>query len=307
MKLITGTTRFRLEKESAVAIGKFDGIHRGHQELLKEILACREQGMLAVVFTFDSSASSFFSGQKLGELTTREEKRQCFEKMGIDVLVEFPLNKETAATEPEQFVREILLGNLHMKVLVAGRDVSFGAGGAGDAALLQKLAGEGKYQVKLIDKIRQGDREISSTYLREMVSEGKMEEAARLLGAPYCVRGQVVHGKKLGRTIGMPTINQLPEQEKLLPPYGVYYSQVRMGKECWNGITNIGCKPTVSEEKVVGVETYLYDVSRDFYDCEMEVALLHYKRPEMRFHDVEELKAQMQRDIASGQEYFAKR
>lgn len=304
MQFIAGRTHFKLGAESAVAIGKFDGIHRGHKRLLQEILQCREQGMLAVVFTFDPPASSFFAGKQVKELTTREEKRRRFAAMGVDVLVEFPLNQETAAMEPERFVREVLAESMNMRFIAAGSDLSFGAGGAGNAELLKKLSGRFGYRVRVIEKICENGREISSTYLREEVEKGRMENAELLLGEPYRITGEIMHGRRLGRTLGMPTINQIPEQQKLLPPNGVYYSRVRLGGKLLNGITNIGYKPTVSDERVLGAETYLYDFSQDIYGREAEVSLLHYKRPEMRFADVEQLKAQMQKDIAEGHRYF---
>lgn len=304
MQFIAGRTHFKLGKNSAVAIGKFDGIHRGHKKLLQEILACKAQGLLAVVFTFDPPASSFFAGKQVRELTTREEKRRRFAAMGVDVLIEFPLNYETAAIEPERFVKEVLVKNMNMRFIAAGTDLSFGAKGAGNAALLQSLAKRYEYRVDIIDKICENGREISSTYLREEVEKGNMETAAVLLGEPYRITGEVVHGKKLGRTIGMPTVNLLPEKEKLLPPNGVYYSRVNFGGRLLYGITNIGCKPTVSRERVIGVETYLYDFREEIYGQEVEVSLLHYKRPEMRFDGVEALKTQMQQDIEEGRGFF---
>lgn len=305
MQFITGRTHFKLGEKSAVAIGKFDGIHRGHKRLLQEILACKAQGLLAVVFTFDPPASSFFAGKQIRELTTREEKRRRFAKMGVDVLIEFPLNYETAAIKPEQFIKEVLVENMNMRFIAAGTDLSFGAKGAGNAALLQSFAERYGYRVDIIDKITENGREISSTYLREEVEKGSMEAAATLLGEPYRITGEVVHGKKLGRTIGMPTVNLLPEQQKLLPPNGVYYSMVNFGGRLLNGITNIGYKPTVSEERRIGVETYLYDFEEEIYGQEVEVSLLHYKRPEIRFDGVEALKAQMQQDIREGRSFFA--
>ena len=304
MQVIAGRTHFRLAAKSAVAIGKFDGIHRGHRRLLQEILNCREQGLVSVVFTFDPPASSFFAGREIKELTTREEKRRYFAAMGIDILVEFPLNERTAAMPPEQFVQEILAESLQAGFVAAGTDISFGAGGAGNAQLLQQLSAQYGYRVGLIEKLQENGREISSTYLREEIEQGHMEMAALLLGEPYRIIGKVVHGKALGRTIGMPTVNQIPEPEKLLPPYGVYYSQVRLMGKTYNSITNIGCKPTVSEKKQIGVETYLYDFEQQVYGQEIEVSLLHYKRPEMHFAGVEELKAQMHSDIEEGYAFF---
>ena len=303
MHIIENTTEFQLDRPGAVAIGKFDGIHLGHQKLIQKIIEQKAKGYLATVFTFDTSAAAFFGGEEK-ELTTREEKRIVFEKMGVDVLIEFPLNRETAATEPVEFVQRYLVSQMQAAYICAGTDLSFGRRGAGNYELLQQYADSYGYQVELIDKVRMDGEEVSSTRVREAVRTGQMEAAARMLGTPYSVSGTVEHGRRLGRTIGMPTANLLPEQDKLLPPNGVYYSKVLMGGRIYSSITNIGCKPTVSENHIMGVETYLYDFAGDIYGKDITVQLLAFRRPEMKFDGVDSLKAQMQKDIAAGQIFF---
>ena len=274
MRIIEKEPSFQLNKPSAVAIGKFDGIHRGHQSLLRHILEQKEKEFQAVVFTFEPSPTAFFSGVSLPELTTKQEKRKLFAEMGIDVLIEFPLNRERAAMPPEIFLEKVLAGQMRAAYVAAGTDLSFGKGGAGGTALLQKEAVRLGYQVNIIDKVCLDGVEISSSYLREVIKAGDMERARHLLGDAYSVSGIVVHGKKLGRKLGMPTVNLLPETEKLLPPYGVYFSEVLVGERVYKGITNIGRKPTVNAEKQVGVETYLYDFAQDIYGREITVKLL---------------------------------
>lgn len=302
MHIIEQTTRFNLSGKSAVAIGKFDGIHLGHQALIHRIIEQKNKGFLAVVFTFDISASAFFGGD-MKELTTRDEKRHIFEKMGVDVLIEFPLNPVTAATEPETFVRGFLVQQMQAGYVCAGADLSFGKNGAGDYELLKHLSGTYGYQVELIDKVMVDQEEVSSTRVREAVRKGRMEAVSRMLGAPYSVSGQVEHGRRLGRTIGMPTANLMPEEDKLLPPNGVYYSRAMVGGREYKGISNVGCKPTVSDGQKMGVETYLYNFDGDIYGQHISVALLAFRRPEMKFGSVESLKAQMMRDIAAGEVY----
>lgn len=300
MQLITQTTEFLLMVPSVVAIGKFDGIHRGHKELLNEVIKYKEKGLKAVVFTFDPPPSVLFGDGSRKEITLRDEKRKIFEEMGIDVLIEFPLNRQTAATEPEDFVRNLLVKQMNAKQIVAGTDVSFGNKGKGNGMLLKQLAEELGYGVSLIDKICYNGREISSTYVREEVALGNMENVELLLGNAYFISGIVAHGKKLGRTIGMPTANLELSPDKLLPPNGVYYSRVDIEGKTYNGITNIGTKPTVSDEVKMGAETFIYDFKGGLYDKEIKVELLSFKRPEMKFHSVEELKAQMEKDIEEG-------
>lgn len=300
MQIIEQTTVFRLPGKSAVAIGKFDGVHLGHRALIQKIIEQKNRGFLATVFTFDTSAAAFFGGEEK-ELTTRAEKRRIFERMGVDVLIEFPLNPETAATKPEEFVRRYLAGQMQSAYICAGPDLSFGERGAGDHALLARYAGEYGYRVELIDKVIMDREAVSSTRVREAVRGGEMEAAMRMLGAPYSVTGNVTHGMRLGRTLGMPTANLLPEADKLLPPNGVYYTRVMTDGAVYKGISNIGCKPTVSDARVMGVETYLYDFNGDLYGKDISVQLLAFRRPEMKFDGVDGLKAQLKKDIAAGE------
>lgn len=302
MYIIENTTEFQLDGSSAVAIGKFDGIHLGHQKLIHKIIEQKEKGRLATVFTFDTSASAFFAGEEK-ELTVKAEKRAIFEAMGVDVLIEFPLNQETAATEPAEFVHRYLVKQMRTAYICAGTDLSFGRKGAGNYELLQQYADAYGYQVELIDKVKMDGEDVSSTRVRDAVRAGRMEEVTKMLGVPYSVSGIVEHGKRLGRTIGMPTANLLPDQDKLLPPNGVYYSQVILGGTSYRSISNIGCKPTVSDRKIMGVETYLYDFEGDIYGRDITVQLLAFRRPEIKFDGVESLKAQMEKDIEAGRSY----
>lgn len=306
MQIICDTTEFELREPSAVAIGKFDGIHAGHLRLLDEILRQKQRGLRAVVFTFYPSATVYFGAKDSKELTTREEKRKLFAKLGIDVLVEFPLNPQTAATEPEAFVRELLLQSMKMKFVAAGADVTFGRGGRGNCALLEELSDSYGFAVKVIDKLFDAGREISSTYVRETVRSGDMELASRLLGRNYSIEGVVESGMHLGRRIGFPTVNLYPPKEKLLPPNGVYYSRVFFEGCHYPGITNVGTKPTVQQKDEQNAETFLYDFDRDIYGKEIVLELLKFKRPEQRFADLCELKEQLVQDVEEGLNWFAK-
>lgn len=302
MQIIENTTKFYLENRSAVALGKFDGIHLGHRRLLDRVLEQKRRGLRTVVFTFDTSAASFFSGETK-ELFTREEKREAFSGLGIDVLIEFPLTGETAATRPTDFIARYLAGQMRTAYLCAGPDISFGEGGAGDYALLAEYAGTYGYQVELIDKVRVDGEEISSTRVRQAVRAGEMEKVSAMLGAPYRVSGKVVHGRQLGRQLGMPTANLQPDERKLLPPNGVYFARAKLGERTYRGISNVGYKPTVSAEKRMGIETYLYDFEGEIYDRDMTVELLAFRRAERAFESVEALRRQIEADVEAGRNF----
>lgn len=303
MQIIQQTTEFYIKEKTAAALGKFDGIHRGHRKLLEEVLAQKKNGRKTVVFTFEPSPAAFFQNMAVKELTTKKEKEILFEEMGVDILIEFPLNEQTAAMEAEDFVKEILVKRMNIGFLAAGTDLSFGYRGAGNAKLLTQLSGIYDFQVNIIEKVCLEGREISSSYIREEIEKGHMERAAALIGANYSVSGRVEHGRRLGRTLGFPTVNLLPEREKLLPPCGVYFSKVYTEDAVFDGVTNIGYKPTVSEEKKLGVETFIYDFEQDIYGKEIRVELLHFRRPEMKFDGVMALKAQVDADKAAGERY----
>lgn len=300
MKIISNTLDFKLHTETAVALGKFDGLHIGHRRLLEEILAKKELGLAACVLTFDPSPAVFFGFSDGREITTREEKREYFARIGVDILIEFPMTMETASMAPEAFVEEILVRRMNTRWIAAGKDVSFGDKGAGNEALLRALSEKLGYGVTTIEKIKIRKREVSSSYVRSLVERGDMEGAAEFLGMPYTIFGRVEHGRKLGRKLGMPTVNLLPPKDKLLPPNGVYASRVIVKGIGYPAISNVGCKPTVSSEQIKGVESYLYDFEQDIYGEEIEVQLLSFKRPEIRFDSVEALKKQMEKDIAEG-------
>jgi riboflavin kinase/FMN adenylyltransferase len=304
MQLIENTTQFYIPDKTAIAIGKFDGIHLGHKELFKCLKQAKEDGMKTAVFTFHPSPAVYFSGREIRELTTDKEKRDLFEQMGIDYLVEYPFCKQTADVEPEDYVVEFLLGKMNGALIVAGEDVSFGKGGKGDKTLLEQLAKEYGFALKIIPKIKYENREISSTYVREEVMKGQMEKAAQLLGEPYFVTGTVENGKKLGRKLGMPTANLYPDADKLLPPNGVYFSKVTVRGNCYYGVTNIGSRPTLQDGAKVSVETYLLDFAQEIYGATIKVELLHFRRPERKFEQVEQLQKEVLKNIEEAKLYF---
>ena len=299
---------FKLEN-TAVALGKFEGLHRGHQLLFEQIKKQKVNGLYSAVFTFDMPPRSAINGDSsYRQIYTKEERRLLLEEMGIDILIEHPFTKEFAAQTPEEFVRNVLVEKAGAKKIVVGKDFRFGRKRSGNVEILRKLAPRYGYDLIVVDKLQMEHRDVSSTRIRSHLEKGEMEEANRLLGRPYAVVGPVVHGKALGRTIQIPTANQLADRNKLLPPNGVYISRVFIrGEEGYHyGITNVGVKPTVETGAQKDVETNIVDFDRDIYGETIKVELLHYRRPEMHFASLDALRAQMEKDVAAAVQYAQK-
>lgn len=216
MIIISDTTQFHIPERTVVAFGKFDGIHIGHRLLFSEVLgAAKDNGYKSLVFTFSPSPLVFFGTGEQKELSTLPEKRALFEELGFDYLVEFPLTKETAATKPQDFVREFLSEKMNAAMIFAGDDVSFGDKGLGNSILLQKMSLALDYELHIIGKKYYEGNVISSTLVRNLIGEGNMQKAGLLLGKPYSVeirREKTEDGKVFFGT----------DREKLLPPKGVY-------------------------------------------------------------------------------------
>jgi len=304
MKYIKNTLDFSVEEETVVTLGKFDGLHRGHELLMQQLMhVSAEQQYASVVFTFDIPPKAKVDDISVKVLTTNEEKQHIFEHSGVDYLIECPFTKEVMCMEPKEFIQWISQ-KLHMKYVVVGEDFHFGHNRRGDYHTLIECEEEFGYQTIVVKKMKEDGRDISSTFVREEIAKGNIAKANHLLGYEYFVKSNVIHGRKLGRTIGIPTINMAFPQEKLLPPNGVYISKVYVDDGIYMGVTNVGSKPTVSDSGQLGVETYIIDFCRDLYDKSIVVAFLEFIRPEMKFHSVDELKQQMLNDIAYTEKYY---
>jgi riboflavin kinase/FMN adenylyltransferase len=305
MEFYQNTTDFYIDGPCAVTLGKFDGFHRGHQVLLEELLKAGEQGFKTVVFTFGTNPRAQVTGKAEELLLTNEEKEALLQNKGIQVLIEYPFNDSVARMSPEDFVREVLLSRLHAEKIIVGSDFGFGYRRAGNVALLQQMSETCGYELVVKDKIKTKEGlDISSTYIKGLLKLGHMEQVNELLGYPYSVHGEVIHGNHYGRTFGMPTINQRPESNKLLPPNGVYVSKTVVDGEIYPSVTNIGVKPSIDGTYPKGVETFIHDFNRDIYGKKVEVQLYSYARPEMKFASKEELIAQMHRDNENARNYW---
>ncbi len=291
-------------KNTVISIGKFDGVHTGHRLLIEEIRKAKQEGLETVIFTFLPSFATYFSKTKEDEIFSLEEKELYFEKLGIDVLIEYPLNEETINISAKDFIEKILVDMLDAKKIVAGEDVSFGKHALGNGDMLKEFGTRYGFQTILVKKVCFEGETISSTRIREEIRKGNMALANKLLGDLYTIQGEVQPGKRIGRTIGFPTANILPEKGKLLPKIGVYFSEVEINKEQYYGLTNIGKNPTVSDENQLRVETHIFHFNKEIYGKKIKVYPVYFFREEIKFRDKYALKEQIQKDLLAALDYF---
>ncbi|MGC9524082.1 MAG: bifunctional riboflavin kinase/FAD synthetase [Limnospira sp.] len=319
---------------TTVALGNFDGFHRGHQQVVKPILnprrvavdsplAARQasglpgstgeppprclpiaQHVYSTVVTFNPHPQEFFTGQPKKLLTPLDEKVEVLRAFGVDQLVLLPFDQQLASLTPTEFVEEILVRHLRASQVSVGFDFRFGRARAGSTKDLQAIAPRYGLEVHIVSRhpCENGER-ISSSMIREALERGDPQRAAHLLGRPYILTGQVTRGQQLGRTLGFPTANLQLSADKFLPRYGVYAVRVagvkRWGRETPSsqiGVMNVGCRPTVARALHPSVEVHLLDWGGDLYDQTLTVSLEAFLRPEQKFECLDALKAQIQAD-----------
>lgn len=227
MQYITNTKEFHIAEPTVVSIGKFDGLHCGHKKLVAEMMNYRVQGRKAAMFTFSTPPGTLVKGKVQNVIMTNREREQLLEEAGLDYLVEYPFDEETRTMPPEQFVSDILVGKMNAQIIVTGPDCRFGYKASGDRALLEELASKYGYRYIVVEKAKDADYKIiSSTYIRDLLADGQIMKANKLLGYRYFITGIVEHGKAIGHKRLYPTANLVPPKEKHLPKYGVYVTRV---------------------------------------------------------------------------------
>lgn len=294
------------EQKRVIALGFFDGVHLGHQALLhKAAQRAGELHLTPAVFTFDRSPKEFVSGIKVPLLTTAEERRAAVQRVsGIETVIVEPFDEQMMRTDWEDFV--LMLAEKYCAGwLVAGHDFRFGHKNAGTPALLCEKAAQLSIGCDIISAVTVDGVTVSSTLIREKLRTGEVEQARALLGSPYTITGEVLHGKGLGRTIGAPTLNVIPADGLLIPAYGVYATRVTIAGRSYDAVTNVGVRPTVDENGSVTVESHLIDANEQLYGRECRVEFLKLLRTEKKFFDLDALRAQIAADIAAARDVFS--
>ncbi|WIB58817.1 bifunctional riboflavin kinase/FAD synthetase [Curtobacterium sp. MCLR17_007] len=290
---------------SAVTIGKFDGVHVGHRAVIAHLeQAAARQGLVSTVVTFDRHPLTVIDPSKVPPaLTSIAQRRELLEAVGVDATLLLRFDEELQSWSPEQFVSRILVDTLNARLVFVGSDFRFGAKGIGDVALLRVLGAQHGFAVELIDDVDlvddvrpDGERRVSSTWIRELLGDGRVAEAARLLGREHAVRSTVVHGNQRGRAMGYPTANLDPACEGFVPADGVYAARVLHHGRTYPAAVSVGNNPTFEGVPAKQIEAHLLDVDIDLYDDTISVLFVSYVRGMVKFSSMDELAAQMRQD-----------
>ncbi len=309
MQLIRGIHNLRPEHQGCVAtIGNFDGVHLGHQAVFEKLI---EQGrrlsVPTTVITFEPQPQEFFVPEKApARLTRLREKLAAIRETGVDRALLLEFNKRLASMPAETFVEQILIQGLGIRFLYVGDDFRFGKGRHGDFQMLSDIGAANGFEVQDMHTFRLMDERVSSTRIREALTLGDLDTAARLLGREYRICGRVVHGNKLGRTIGFPTAN-LDLHRKVSPLHGIYAVRVHgLDEQALPGVANIGNRPMVKNDPRFLLEVYIFDFSRDIYGEHVEVSFVKKLRDEANFESFEAMRRQIQQDAWQARQLLGK-
>ena len=290
---------------SAAAIGNFDGVHLGHKKVLEEAKKLSMEKKLPIsVLTFEPHPREFFSSEKNNFLLqTNSEKIKTLRKHGIDNLINLKFDKNLSELHPEEFIEKILFKNLSLKHVFVGKDFKFGKNRKGDIDTLKNIGIKYNIGVSSISLKTLNTVSISSSKIREHLKSGNIIEANKLLGRPYKISGLVIEGDKRGRSINFPTAN-IKLENLIMPAFGVYSVSVKgIENKIYNGIANIGIRPTVNDRGVL-LEVNIFDFNNNIYGKEISVNLLNFIRKEKKFDGIESLKTQIKNDVRISKEFF---
>lgn len=291
------------KKKTAVALGSFDGLHKGHTAVIASALSLRASGLFPVVLLFDEHPQKIL-GTAPDEILQKHLRRRILENMGIEIVdISFA---EICNMKAEDFYKDILLDKLNAKALCCGENYRFGAGGKGDCVLLKELCEKSGTKLQVSESVMFEGEPVSSTRIRTAIKAGDIKAANTMLGRPFFYDGEVTKGDRRGRKMGFPTANQFFEEGFIVPAFGVYASTVRVRGERYCGITNIGVRPTFGKSKPRS-ETHIENFDDDIYGENIEISLIEKLRDEIRFSSMEELAAQIKKDSETAKLIFEKK
>ena len=294
-------------RQPVLALGNFDGVHRGHRKILERVRrVAGERAATSVVMTFDPHPPRVVRPDKAPPLLmTKPQKLEAIADAGVQGAAIVRFSTELSHWDPETFVRNVLVDWLHVGEVWVGANFLFGHDRAGNFSVLRALGSRYGFKAEKIDPVRYKDFVVSSTRVRRLVSEGRVDEAAALLGHQYFVDGTIMRGDQRGRTLGFPTANLCSENE-LLPPHGVYATTARIGALVYPSVTNVGTRPTVDQSGRTVIETHIFNLDRDLYGQPMRIGFVQRLRDERAFESLDTLRAQIDADCQRARVLFTR-
>lgn len=305
MKIFHGTDNANILRGTVLTLGVFDGLHLGHQRIMEKVVSrAKAIGAVPTAITFDPHPRAVLHPENAPPLLqTLDQRLSNFAFLGIEQAIVIRFDKEFAAQEAETFLHDIVYERLQAKEVFLGKGFFFGKNRGGNIELLRKMSTELGFFADEVEEVKLRGQRISSTKIRHLLREGKVNLVRRMLGRPYGVEGQIVHGFERGRTIGFPTANLKPHN-RVIPKFGVYATATLINNEWRKSITNVGVRPTFDDETAPSIETFVFDFDGDLYGDVLRVRFLHRIRDERKFGGIEELKSQITRDTKHALLYF---
>ena len=286
-------------KNTSLALGFFDGIHKGHQKVLSDALRLsKELGTKSVVLTFKNHPVEVLYNVVPEFITTCEERIEIFKQMGFDAVIMADFTEDIAHMTADEYFRKIIL-NLEPKSISLGYNHKFGANQSGNSVFLEKISRKYDFILSVAEPVKNKNEITSSTLIRNSIKDGDVQKAFRLLGSPYKVKNVVIHGAKRGRKLNYPTANLIFPDKKIVPKFGVYAGNAKINGKTFNAIANVGLRPTFGDIKAPLLEVHILDFSADIYGRVLEFEFMRKIRDEIKFTNVDKLKEQILRDISS--------
>lgn len=304
MKKFDNIEDFKQLEETCTALGNFDGVHVGHQTLIRAAAEkAEEKGLASAVFSFSNHPKSLIPGARpVKNIVYSEEKEALIEKLGVDYLVNIPFTEEIMRMSPEAFVKTFLKDKMNAKEVFCGFNYHFGYKGEGDTKMLRILGAKYGFHVNEVKPVSVDGDIVSSTLIRNMIMAGEMEECSKYLGRNYDIGGEVVVGNRLGRSIGFPTSNIMIDESMVTPPNGVYITYCIYNGVKYPSITNVGVKPTIGTFKK-NMETHIFNFNKELYGKMIKIEFIKKTRDEVKFAGIDELSAQIAKDCREAKAY----
>lgn len=283
--------------DSFVTIGNFDGIHKGHVKLIeKTVEEAKNKGYKSVVFTFENHPMRYFRTNSVKNIITNDEKIKILKSLGVDIILMIPFDEYMTKISTVEFVKNILIDKLSCKKIIVGHDFTFARNKEGNCVILKELGKLYNMEVEIIEPIKIDNIRVSSSHIRKLIELGNVYDIKKFLGRNYFLQGEVIHARKIGRTIGFPTANLEVDENLIVPKNGIYAVKVYLKNREFYGATNIGYNPTVNG-KTLSIETHILDFEEDIYGDTIKIEFLNRIRDEKKFNSLDELKAQLKQDV----------